>query len=162
MTEIRLEVMTQVQYEQYRESAEKGYAKQVTESGDMSSEEAAEKASRDYARILPHGMQTDDQHFFQAYVGDDAVGMIWYSITPGAAGSKAWIYDFEVGEHFQRRGYGRAIMRAGEEFCRSRGVASIGLNVFGGNDGARALYEQEGYEITALQMRKHLGGPESR
>jgi hypothetical protein len=32
----------------------------------------------------------------------------------------------------------------------------VGLSVFGNNTGARALYEQMGYEATSIQMRKWL------
>ncbi|MFI5933186.1 GNAT family N-acetyltransferase [Actinoplanes sp. NPDC051494] len=158
--------MTDAQFARYRESAEEGYARQVAESGEMSWEAAVEKATNDYARILPDGLRTPDQFLFRAYdtaadetAADDkgaGVGMLWLNIALKVDGLQAWVYDVIVDEEHRRRGYGRAIMRAGEELCRSRAVRSIGLNVFGGNAGARALYEQEGYVTTALQMRKRL------
>jgi ribosomal protein S18 acetylase RimI-like enzyme len=37
---------------------------------------------------------------------------------------------------------------------RSRGMTSLGLNVFGQNTVARGLYESLGYDVTALQMKK--------
>jgi ribosomal protein S18 acetylase RimI-like enzyme len=47
-------------------------------------------------------------------------------------------------------------MLAGEDFARTHGAESIGLNVFGQNTGARALYEDLGYETVSVQMRKRL------
>ena len=35
-------------------------------------------------------------------------------------------------------------------------VVSIGLTVFGPNKAAQSLYEHLGFEVTVLQMRKHL------
>jgi len=41
-------------------------------------------------------------------------------------------------------------------------VVSIGLTVFGPNRAAQSLYEDLGFEVTVLQMRKHLvDGPDS-
>lgn len=148
--------MTDVQYAAYRASAEEGYARQVADSGAMSWEDAVDKAAADYQRLLPEGLSTPDHHLWHAYDGETEVGLLWLHITAKAAGLEAFIYDVEVGESLRGRGYGQAIMRAAEELCRARGVVSIGLNVFGQNAGARRLYEREGYEITSLQMRKHL------
>jgi ribosomal protein S18 acetylase RimI-like enzyme len=61
-----------------------------------------------------------------------------------------------VHEDLRRRGYGRSVIRAAEEACRRLGVASVGLSVFGFNDGARALYEQLGFTVTAQTMVKAL------
>jgi ribosomal protein S18 acetylase RimI-like enzyme len=47
-------------------------------------------------------------------------------------------------------------MQAAEGECRRRGVVSVGLNVFGHNLGAQALYEQMGFVVTSIQMSKKL------
>lgn len=156
MAEVRLVPMTEAQYRHYRESAERNYAESVLASGELSPEDAERKAADDYARVLPEGLATPDSFFFRAYDGDADVGMLWFALSTKADGLRAWIYDIVVDESQRRRGYGRAVMRALEQECRARKVTSIGLNVFGGNDGARSLYEQEGYVATSVQMRKHL------
>jgi ribosomal protein S18 acetylase RimI-like enzyme len=43
-----------------------------------------------------------------------------------------------------------------EEEARRRGLSSISLNVFGGNEAARTLYRSLGYEELAVLMRKDL------
>ena len=148
--------MTDAQYRAYREHAEDRYAKDIAESGTMAWDDAVQKASEDYARLLPKGLRTPDHHLRVAYDGDAEVGMIWLRIEARSDGLEGFVFDVEVSPDFRRRGYGRAIMSAGETFCRDRGVVSIGLNVFGSNVGARSLYEQLGYEITSIQMRKQL------
>lgn len=156
MTMIRLVPMSQDQYESYRELAEEGYAQHIEESGELARDDARRKAADDYARVIPDGLQTPDSYLFRAYDGDDEVGTLWYAFRAAADGKRAWIYDIVVDEGLRGRGYGRAILRAGEEFCRANGVTSIGLNVFGHNRVARALYEQEGFFETAVNMRKRL------
>jgi ribosomal protein S18 acetylase RimI-like enzyme len=52
------------------------------------------------------------------------------------------------------------LLEVAEEEAARHGVGAIGLNVFGPNRVARALYESAGFEITALQMKKELPGDE--
>ena len=56
---------------------------------------------------------------------------------------------------------GRYLVRGGacevlEGEARARGLAGIGLHVFGHNPGARALDEKLGYETTNLHMFKKV------
>lgn len=82
--------------------------------------------------------------------------MLWLHLEQKSDGPHAFGYDFEVREELRRKGYGRAIMQTAEQVCRELGVVSVGLSVFGFNLGARALYEQMGYEVAAIKMRKRL------
>jgi ribosomal protein S18 acetylase RimI-like enzyme len=148
--------MTDEQYRRYSEHAEDGYARQIAESGSMAWEEAVQKASDDYARLLPKGLASPDNYLYAAYDTATEVGLIWLSFETKSDGIHAFVYDIEVFPDFRRRGYGAAIMTAGESSARDRGALSIGLNVFGSNVGARSLYEQLGYETTSVQMRKRL------
>jgi ribosomal protein S18 acetylase RimI-like enzyme len=68
----------------------------------------------------------------------------------------AWVYDVEIAEGFRGRGYGRAAMLLAEDEARARGMTSLGLNVHGQNRVARSLYEDIGYQLTTLQMKKPL------
>jgi len=59
----------------------------------------------------------------------------------------AWIATIGVHPHYQRRGIGRALLRA----CESQlNVPRIKLTVRMSNFGAVALYEQEGYRTTDI------------
>jgi GNAT superfamily N-acetyltransferase len=153
---VRLEPMTADQYASYRTSAESHYAESVAGSGAMSLENARAKAAEDFARLLPDGLDTEGHELFTAYDGDDPVGMLWLHFDRKPDGEHVFGYDFSVREELRRHGYGKAVMVAAEQLCRDRGVLSVGLSVFGNNTGARALYEQMGYEATSIQMRKWL------
>ena len=159
MVSVRLEPMSRDEYDAYRVTAEREYADSVRDSGALPEAEAVEKAAADYARILPDGFDTEGHLFWTAYDDsgtDGAVGMLWLHLRPTSEGLTAFGYDFAVREELRRSGYGRAIMLAAETECRALGVVSVGLNVFGHNRGAQALYEQMGFEVTGIQMAKRL------
>jgi ribosomal protein S18 acetylase RimI-like enzyme len=69
------------------------------------------------------------------------------------AGTHAFIYDIEVAEEQRRRGYGREILDAAARAAADLGARELGLNVFGFNEGARALYEKAGYATTQRTYR---------
>jgi ribosomal protein S18 acetylase RimI-like enzyme len=148
--------MTDEQYRGYREHAEDGYARQIAESGTRGWEDAVEKASEDFARLLPEGTATQDQYLYAAYDGPIEVGLVWINLQTRSSGIEGFVYDIEVFADFRRQGYGGAIMTAAESVVRDRGGVAMGLNVFGSNVGARSLYEQLGYETASVQMRKRL------
>ena len=156
MTLVNLVPMTAGQYRAYRETSDEQYAKDIAESGAMSYEDAVQKAADDFGRLLPQGLETPGHFLFTGYDGDTEVGMLWLRIEDKADGPHAFGFDFRVLPELRRHGYGRAMMVAAEDFCRGRGVVSIGLSVFGFNRGAQSLYEQMGFEVTATQMRKRL------
>lgn len=148
--------MSQDQFLGYRETAEQAYAENITASGMLPKAEALTKATADFSRLLPDGRDTDNQHFWVAVDGDHEVGMLWLAITERSDGLHAFGYDFLVHGAFRRRGYGRAMLAAAEQWCRTRGVVTVGLSVFGANAGAQTLYEALGFKVTMLQMTKTL------
>ena len=153
---LRLELMTEEQYRRYRDGAGVSYAQHIAESGMLPPAEARQKARDDYARLLPDGLATEGHHLWTAYDGDVEVGLLWLHVERKSDGLHAFVYDFEVRPELRRKGYGRAILETAEARCREWGVVSTGLSVFGANVGARALYEQLGFQVAVVQMRKRL------
>jgi GNAT superfamily N-acetyltransferase len=62
-----------------------------------------------------------------------------------------------VTEAAEGRGAGAALMRAAEDWARSRGYPKLTLNVFEGNQRARQVYERFGYQVETLRYVKVLG-----
>jgi len=153
---VRLVPMTREQYDAFRLTGEDEYAASIRDSGSLPEAEARERAAADYARLLPDGMDSEGHCFWTAYDGDEAVGMLWLRFTDTSVGLTAFGFDFSVREDLRRRGYGRALLQAAEVECRARGVVSVGLQVFGDNLAAQALYEQMGFEVTSIQMSRRL------
>jgi ribosomal protein S18 acetylase RimI-like enzyme len=67
-----------------------------------------------------------------------------------------------IDTQFRGQGFGRQAMRLAETLAGREGAVTIGLNVLGHNQVARALYESLGYTETAIQMRKAIERPKDR
>ncbi len=72
-------------------------------------------------------------------------GVLLATAMVGHDGHRAWVYYLSVAPAEQRRGRGRKMMTACEEWARARGVPKIQLMVRSGNSGVIAFYESLGY-----------------
>lgn len=108
-------------------------------------------------QFFPAGRPGDGQFIMDVVDGDQVVGTLWLG-RPVTGPPDAWfVYNIEIDAEFRSRGYGRATMRCAEAWVRERGGSRLGLNVFGPNVVARALYDSLGYQVQATAMFKDLG-----
>ena len=68
------------------------------------------------------------------------------SVMVGFDGHRGWVYYLAVAPTERRRGLGRQMMAAAEDWLRGRGAPKIQLMVREGNDEAAAFYEALGLE----------------
>jgi GNAT superfamily N-acetyltransferase len=148
--------MSDQEYAEFRERSEVSYAAAITAPRAVSLAEARRQAAEDHERLLQEGARTPDHYLWTAYEGAEPVGDLWLHLETRPDGLHAFGYGFEVRQKLRRRGYGRAITAAAKQKRRELNVVSIGLTVFGPNKAAQSLYEDLGFEVTVLQMRKHL------
>ena len=145
--------MTAAEFAGYRDQLVTAYAQDMVDAGAFTDPAAALAASeQSTVELLPDGVDTSGQHLWTAYDGrrrPDPVGILWIAVD----GPKAFIYDIEVREDQRRRGYGREVLDAGARAAVELGATTLGLNVFGHNDGALALYERAGYATTEQTFR---------
>lgn len=79
------------------------------------------------------------------------------SAMVGEDGHRGWIYYLAVAPGHRRRGYATAMMRAAEEWLRSRGVWKMQLLVRSGNTDAVAFYGTLGFaDVNTTCMQKVL------
>lgn len=157
---IELSAMPQERFPAYRDNLVREYARDKVRAGVWSPEEAPRKAAEDVEGLLPDGTHTKAHYLYllrDPATGDE-VGVVWIAVLDAGPGRSAWIYDLEVHEGFRRRGYATQTLQAVEQRAAELGAASVGLQVFGHNPGARALYEKAGYEISSALMAKRLDG----
>jgi len=64
----------------------------------------------------------------------------------GHDGHRGWVYYLAVRENERKRGIGRALMRACEEWAVAHGVPKLQLMVRAGNEAVLTFYERLGYE----------------
>jgi len=153
---LRLDPMTQSEFDSYLERAVPEYAQAHIRAGDCEPGEALALAQADYASLLPVGLATPNHHLFIIRDGEVAVGMMWFQARDKQARKSAYLFDFSIEAGQRRKGYGRGAMRLLEEKVAAMGVTRINLNVMGYNDAARALYEESGYRIAGIGMTKVL------
>ncbi len=84
------------------------------------------------------------------------IGRLSVGRDPHPASSHVADLGIMVAQGFRRRGAGRALMLAAEEWARSVGVRKLELHVFPYNTAAIALYERLGYRREGLRRRHYL------
>jgi GNAT superfamily N-acetyltransferase len=110
------------------------------------------EVERDVAHVLPQGLGTPSSWIWAVEDDGRVVGTVFLGVRDGGA----WLYDITIAEGERGKGYGRAAMTALEDEVRALGHATIGLNVWGGNDVARGLYRSLGWAEESVHMRKTL------
>jgi RimJ/RimL family protein N-acetyltransferase len=149
--------MTEAEFAAYLSHAVRDYADAHLRAGDVLPEEALARAQKDYDELLPDGLHSKDD--FLLTLSHDtlgAIGMVWFELRQRGTTKSAYLFDFMVREDLRGQGYGRRALELLELKLRGLGVEKIGLNVFGYNHAARALYEKMGYEVTGMGMTKRL------
>ncbi|RCW64542.1 GNAT family N-acetyltransferase [Saliterribacillus persicus] len=150
---VRLEEMSANEFQQYLSFAIKNFADEQIKSGNWEPHEAISNAKKEYEKLLPEGQNTENHNLFTIRYGDKEVGVIWIAERTDA---KGFIYDINIWEESQCKGYGKKAMQEIEIFAKENGMNSIGLHVFGHNKVARYLYEKLGYRETNIKMEKTL------
>jgi len=149
-----LERMGEDDFVAFRQSLLLAYADELCEATGVTTEEAEAMADA-HLEVPP-----DEYHAavrIRDAATDDAVGAAWMLIADG----DAFLMEFRIDEEYRGRGYGRAAMTELEGLARRGGAGQIRLHVFARNAPARALYEQHGFEVVSLQMRKRIDEPAS-
>jgi ribosomal protein S18 acetylase RimI-like enzyme len=79
-------------------------------------------------------------------IGLDGTGELRASVMVGHDGHRGWLYYVAASPDVRGLGFGRAIVRAGEEWLRLRGIAKVQLMVRETNTKVVAFYERLGFE----------------
>ncbi|MFD3404347.1 GNAT family N-acetyltransferase [Kribbella sp. NPDC058693] len=149
---VLLRPITESEYPSWMDRAATSFAAGIGPARGLAEDEALKFAYDETKKLLPDGPATEHQLIWTAFSGDEPVGSLWISTRARVP----FIYGIEVDSNQRGKGYGRAIMLAGEEECRRLGHKQLDLNVFGDNKTAIGLYDSLGYAVISQQMRKEL------
>jgi ribosomal protein S18 acetylase RimI-like enzyme len=144
------------EYPAWAEQGERGYVYQMIEFGGMERDAAEAKAVRDFATVLPEGLQTEGRWLYVIEADGQSVGCLWFAERDLDGRPTAFLYDVHIDEDARGHGFGRAAMLEFEREAASRDLHHLSLNVFGGNAPARGLYSSLGWAETAVTMTKQL------
>jgi ribosomal protein S18 acetylase RimI-like enzyme len=79
-------------------------------------------------------------------VGRDGDALV-ASVMVGHDGHRGWLYYVAVDPACRKRGFGRAVMAAAEEWLKLRGILKAELLIRPGNDAVQRFYEALGYNV---------------
>ncbi len=146
-------------YETFLPMAVESYARQNVSAGRWPAAGAVELSRAEHARILPAGLATPGMHLYEIRdpSGGATVGTLWFAVQTATGTPTGYVFNIEVDAAHRRAGYARRAFVELEAIARGLGIEAIGLNVFAFNAAARALYEELGYEVLGLTMRKAIG-----
>lgn len=152
-----LHPMTQAEYKNWYDDCVVDYAKDKEIALKISPAEALELSRGSFAKGLPDGLNTADNHFY-SLINEQSkpVCSLWIALKTEWGTTKAFIYDITVAKGEKRKGYGEQTMLLLEAEAAKLGATQIDLHVFAHNEAARKLYEKVGYNVTDLSMSKTI------
>lgn len=155
---VSLVPMSQHQFEEFLERDIRAYARDNVRAGYWTETESLARSRKEHRRVLPDGLKSRYHHLYSIQDAETGleVGVIWFKTDLDSSRGSGFIYDLEIHEAFRRKGYARQAMLELENVARAMGLRQLGLHVFVFNEGARALYEQLGYQMASLNMIKDL------
>lgn len=154
--DIAVEPMSAERFRRFDTESQEAFAVDLVASGRYDLEGARAESKRQFAAELPQGLATPGHALFAAEADGVEVGILWIGMRERAGRPHAFVLDVEVAADQRRRGFGRQMMLAAEREASRRGADSIGLHVFGFNDGAVSLYESLGYRRTEELFLREL------
>ncbi|MGB2992675.1 MAG: GNAT family N-acetyltransferase [Paenisporosarcina sp.] len=153
---LKLEKMNEEEFDKYLEFFMLDYAQDLSENFNIPLDKATEESKGLMNELLPNKQNSDDQFLFTIHCPEkqEKVGMIWYSIQPEI--DRAYIYHIYIYEGFRKMGYASSVLQDLEVTVKNSGITSLGLSVFGENQGAHRLYKKLGYQTFSISMGKNL------
>ncbi|MGF1766354.1 GNAT family N-acetyltransferase [Enterovibrio makurazakiensis] len=156
--DVSLKAMSAASFSAYLKWVIPVYASDNVASGRWDQSDALERAKMDYARLLPKGLNSPDDHLFNIIenASNINVGYIWVKIETHFGKKSAFIYDVGIFEGHRRKGFAKSALRCIETVASELGASSLGLHVFSHNSAAQALYSSMGYQVVSHNMKKKL------
>jgi aminoglycoside 6'-N-acetyltransferase I len=95
---------------------------------------------------------------FVAVDGEQLVGLVTLAEQRHFTGEvDAYVGELAVSAGYERRGVGRLLMDAAENWARARGLRFVTLQTGAANETARAFYARCGYREEDVRLTKDLG-----
>jgi ribosomal protein S18 acetylase RimI-like enzyme len=143
-------------YDAFVEQCIASYASDNVESHRWAAAGARERASAEFARLMPEGLQTPGQSVYEIDDGSQVVGFLWLGVHEAAGMRSGYVYSIQVRPEFRGQGHASAALLRLEEIAVEQGLMHLALHVFAFNTSAQALYRSLGYGITGVNMLKPL------
>lgn len=93
---------------------------------------------------------------YGVFDNEDLVGYVWAYEHPFREETRVYVNEIHVDEAYRNRGIGKQLLSAVENLAKELGYKALYIHAEGNNDGAIRLYQNEGYAIERVQLRKQL------
>lgn len=153
---MQLVKMTSTDFDLWLARRKKAYALDKEKANKLTPKEAWDIAERDFASLLPEGLNSKDSFLYVMKDRETSVGYLWFCIRGAEDNRKAFLYDIIVEEEHRGKKFGKKAMLLLEDEVKKLGLSEIGLHVFGYNETAIQLYRSLGYGVTDLVMSKTI------
>ena len=153
--DVSLVVASDADVAEYLTDARDSYCENLIAAG-VPAAVSAKTADETFERCFPGGRPAAGQHVYRVERGGQKAGVLWIGPQSATEPQRWWVHDIVIDEAMRGQGLGRQAMLLAEEEARARDSIELGLNVFGHNKTAVALYLSLGYEMTSMRMRKPL------
>lgn len=143
------------EFQAYSELFLADYAAEIESNYGYSAERSMAQAKQELADDLPNGLETPNQFLLTIKHEDKGlIGYLWYTLYD--QGETAFILDFILHKQFRGMGLGQASLNALEQRLDQSHIKQIKLRVAGDNKRAFKLYQRMGFDVTGINMIKHL------
>ena len=147
--------MRRDEFPAYLEHGTEYYAGTLVAQAGLPEEAARSKSIADHDSLFANGLDTPDLFVLVVESDGEPVGNVVFGPRERHGRRLAFLYDLHITpEHRGKAAIGTTAMALLREEARALGLERIELNVFGGNEGARRLYQSLGYQETFVTMAK--------
>jgi len=147
--------MNDEEFENYRSLFINEYAQDLQKNRGYLSEHALIKATESIDTVLTKGVATPANQLWCIQQPDEpeqVIGFLWLSIT----GSSAWISDFYIHPNWRSRGLGSMALCELKKLLIVMDIHGVGLRVAPDNTSAKALYYNNGFHVTGINMFQNI------
>src|SRR5215510_9644631 len=92
--------MTQSEYDVFLEQAVVEYAEDNVRAGYWDEAEAVEKSRKEFERLLPKGLESENHFLYAVYDGETIVGLIWLRANKDRPTPSGFIFGLRINEEF--------------------------------------------------------------
>lgn len=153
---IKLSKLEEVEFKEYLDFMIRDNANEITKNFNLTMEQALEESEMMINDLFKDGLATEGQYLYNIrhVQTNEKLGTIWYSIISEI--DTAYLYHILIDKAQRGQGFGTRTLEKLQDMLKEYGVSSIGLSIFGKNDGAYRLYKKLGYSNTRISMEKIL------
>lgn len=114
-----------------------------------------EDAERKIESMLEH-VRNGSAMVYGTFDQENLIGFVWAYGHPFREETRIYVSEIHVDERYRGRGIGKQLLTAVESMARSRGYKALYIHAEGNKDDVIRLYQQQGYVIERVQLRKGL------